>query len=75
MRSVTHPGPLAPDRLTVVPSAGVPVTLMLQPGLPLLDAVGDALAAAGHDSAWLWLQGAETETLDYVMPDHAPDDT
>lgn len=71
--SVTHPGPANDARLELVPCAGRPVALTLRAGRPLEDAVGEAMAEAGLDSAWLEIAAAPVSRLDYVIPALSPD--
>ena len=71
--SVTHPGPANDARLELVPCAGRPVALTLRAGRPLEDAVGEAMAEAGLDSAWLEIAEAPVSRLDYVIPALSPD--
>lgn len=73
MRAVTHPGPAAEERLEILPGAGRPVSLTLGAGLPLEDAVAEAMAAEGLDGAWLEIEDAPVSALDYVIPAPSPD--
>ncbi|WP_370228106.1 hypothetical protein [Cognatishimia sp.] len=75
MRTLTHPGPQSDTRLQLAPCGGRPIAVTLQSGIPLETAVAQALATEDIDSAWLTVSGAPFERLDYVIPDHAPDDT
>ena len=72
--SVTHPGPPNAARLELVPCAGGPVALTLRAGRPLEDAMAEAMAEAGLDSAWLEVADAPVSRLAYVIPAVAPDD-
>lgn len=74
MRSVTQPGPVAPERQEILPVTGRPIEVTLRPGIPLEDAVADALAAEGCDGGWLELDEAPVSALDYVIPALSPDD-
>lgn len=73
MRTVVHPGPPAPERLEIVPAEGTALRLTLPADRPLEDAVNGALADAGFDSGWLWLDGAPVADLAYVVPAPSPD--
>ena len=75
MRSIVHPGPVTPERIQIAPCSGTPLTLELQPGVTLEQAVDAALSLEGFDSVWLELRDAPAKPLRYVIPDHAPDDS
>lgn len=66
-REIKHPGPVAAQRVDVVPTALQPLDLVLQPGKPLLDALVEALPA-GTTSAVLTLAGGALWPFAYVMP-------
>ena len=68
MRQITHPGPLAPERADVVPCQAVAVELTLRAGLPLTQAVAEALASEGFEYGYLRLDGVALAPLVYVMP-------
>ena len=68
MRAVAHPGPAAADRLELRSCAGRDIEVVLPPGMPLEDAVAEALAPEGLDSAWLEIAAAPVERLGYVIP-------
>lgn len=70
---VTQPGPPAAERISLLPSAGEEVAVTLRPGLPLEDAVAEAMA--GYAGGWLVLEDAAVEELSYVIPAHATDAT
>lgn len=73
MRSVVHPGPVAEQRIDIAPSGGREIAVTLAADIPLEDAV--ARATHGFSSAWLEIADAPVSALDYVIPDHAPDET
>ena len=73
MRSVVHPGPVAPARFDIAACDGAPIEVTLAADIPLEDAVADA--TTGYDSAWLEIGNAPVAQLDYVIPALAPDDT
>ncbi len=73
MHLVTHPGPVDAERVQIAPCAGAPVELELSAGMTLDEAVAAAMAEAGLDSAWLTLEAAPVDSLDYVMPDLSTD--
>ncbi len=68
MRRITHPGPPAPAREDVVPCEAVPLRLTLRMGLPLTQAVAEALGAEGFAFGYLRLDGVRLAPLVYVMP-------
>lgn len=74
MRSVVHPGPVSAARMELARSEGREIDVTLQPGLPLEDAVAEALAPEGVESAWLEIENAPVSALDYVIPAPSPDD-
>ncbi len=73
MQSVVHPGPVGNERLQIALCSGEPFTVKLQAGIPLEQAVDEALSPLGFDSAWLELQQTSVEPVCYVIPDHASD--
>ncbi|MDP4023384.1 DUF296 domain-containing protein [Methylobacterium sp. NEAU 140] len=68
MRTVAQPGPAAPERIQAVEAGGRPVRAVLEPGVPLLDAVRAAFAAQGCAGGVLRLTGGALGPLAYVMP-------
>lgn len=66
MRSVVHPGPVAPTRIDAAPCDGEVIEVTLAAGIPLEDAVAEA--TKGYDSAWLEIKNAPVAQLDYVIP-------
>lgn len=75
MRCVQHPGPVRAARMDLAPCSGHPIEVTLAAGIPLEDAVVQALSALELDSAWLEICEADVEALSYVIPADAPDDT
>lgn len=73
MRRVTHPGPVAAERLEIVPCRAEPLAVTLAAGVPLEQAVARAMADAGFGTGWLEVDAAPVARLRYVMPDHASD--
>lgn len=71
---VTHPGPEAADRFTLAPCHARRVQVTLAKGLPLLDAVAQAVEAEGADGACAILDGVTFDEMNYVMPDGPVDD-
>ena len=73
--TVSHPGPISPDRLDILRANGTPVKLTLAAGIPLELAVAEALQEIGcANSAYLELTKANVSELAYVMPAHAADE-
>jgi predicted DNA-binding protein with PD1-like motif len=66
MRSILHPGPVAAQRVQVLPAQTRLLGVTLAPGLSLLDAVTQALPATA--SAVLRLSGGALLPLSYAMP-------
>jgi predicted DNA-binding protein with PD1-like motif len=75
MHTVTHPGPVRYTRVDLASCDGRAIEVILATGIPLEDAVADALKPLGLDSAWLEISNADVENLTYVIPAVAPDDT
>jgi predicted DNA-binding protein with PD1-like motif len=68
LRRITHPGPAAAERSTVVPTTLRQASLTLAPGRTLLQAVSEALAAHGAHSAVLQLGTGTLFPFAHVMP-------
>lgn len=68
LSQITHPGPVAPDRFTALPCHAIPVTVTLRGGVPLMQAVAEGFAAAGHDAGWLDLRDVQCDALAYLIP-------
>ncbi|KAA0890142.1 PCC domain-containing protein [Pusillimonas sp. ANT_WB101] len=68
MRNITHPGPVATDRLQCVGGHIQHLEFTLAPGASLLDAISDVVLAHGAQSAVLALQGGAFQPFSYVMP-------
>ena len=73
MRTAQQPGPAASERIDIVKSRGKPLRMTLRKGRTLDDAIAEAMAEEGLDSAWLEFKQAPVEKLNYVIPDKAPD--
>ncbi len=73
MQTVVHPGPVRADRMDLVACDGSEIEVTLAAGIPLEDAVSDALAPLRLDSAWVEILEADVSTLRYVIPAEAPD--
>ena len=67
MRQIRHPGPVAVQRVDVLPVALQRLDLLLQPGQNLLESLVGALPA-GCTSAVLTLAGGALSPFAYVMP-------
>ncbi|MDO9561431.1 MAG: DUF296 domain-containing protein [Bradyrhizobium sp.] len=68
MRSVTQPGPPAPERIQWVEARGRAFTLTLEAGLPLLEAARRGFAAQGFAGGTLNMRGGALGPFAYVMP-------
>lgn len=73
-RRILHPGPVAAQRLTVVPARTHAVTLQLPAGANLLAAVTQALAAQGTTSGVLQLRGGTLAPMAHVLPAESASD-
>jgi predicted DNA-binding protein with PD1-like motif len=73
MRSIRHPGPVAPVRERVVAGRAVPLVLRLRVGQSVNAAVTGALAEAGYASGYADLDGLAIAPMHYVIPAAAPD--
>ncbi len=67
MRAILHPGLVSAQRVQVLPAYARVLSVLLKPGLSLLDAVTQALPA-GATSAVLRLHGGALFPLAYAMP-------
>jgi len=68
MRSVTQPGPVAPERIQWVEARGRAFSFTCEAGLPLLEAVRRGFAAAGFAGGVLRWTGGALGPFAYVMP-------
>jgi len=68
MRLIQHPGPVAIPRFRALPCRAHPITLTLRGGIPLDQAMVDALGALGFSAGYLRMDGAQMARLDYVRP-------
>ncbi|MGY6709769.1 MAG: PCC domain-containing protein [Rhizobiaceae bacterium] len=73
MRTVTHPGPAADQRMATVACKAVPVEIALKAGLSVNEAVTGGLAEQGFDAGYVMLRDVELAPLAYVIPATAPD--
>ncbi|BCH18138.1 MAG: DUF296 domain-containing protein [Mesorhizobium sp.] len=75
MRSIRHPGPIASERFAAMPCAAAPLTLRLETGSSVNDAVAQALADAGFGGGYIRLRNARLDPMRYVIPAASPDGT
>jgi hypothetical protein len=68
MRSIVQPGPPQPERIQWVEARGRAFSFMLEPGLPLLEAVRQGFAAAGFSGGVLNTREGVLGPFAYVMP-------
>jgi predicted DNA-binding protein with PD1-like motif len=68
MRSIVQPGPAQPERIQWVEARGRAFSFMLEPGLPLLEAVRQGFAAAGFSGGVLNSREGALGPFAYVMP-------
>lgn len=73
MRSIRHPGPVAPVRERVAAGRAVPLVLRLRAGQSVNAAVTGALAEAGYASGYADLDRLAIKPMHYVIPAAAPD--
>lgn len=73
MRTVTHPGPAAAERIASAACTAVPVEIRLKAGLSVNEAVTGGLAEEGFDAGYVILRDVELAPLAYVIPAAAPD--
>ncbi|MCL8026865.1 PCC domain-containing protein [Nocardioides bruguierae] len=64
-----HPGPVAAERVVVVPARLRPHTEVLPAGVPLLEALAGLLARTGASAASGELVGGELASFSYFVPD------
>lgn len=72
MPTVQHPGPIATERISVVPCRATRQRVKLSSGSTLLQAMIDAAEGAG---AWFDLIDVPTKKLTFVRPAPSPDDS
>lgn len=75
MRSIRHPGPIASERFAAMPCAAERLTLRLEAGSAINDAVAQALAVAGFSGGYIRLRNARVDPMRYVIPAASPDGT
>jgi predicted DNA-binding protein with PD1-like motif len=68
MRHVRQPGPASSERMQWVEARGRALHVLLQAGVPLLEAVRRGFAQAGFVAGVVNLQGGALGPLGYVMP-------
>ncbi len=73
-RSIRHPGPPSDPRIVAHACAARKLSVSFQPGKPVLEAVSDALAAQGIDSAVIEFSNGNLSPLVYVIPAPSPDE-
>ncbi|MEO9526893.1 hypothetical protein [Roseibium sp.] len=74
LADIRHPGPAATDRSPGMTCRADPISLELDGGAPLIEALGSFADQKGCGSAVLDLGGLALAPFDYVMPDRAIDD-
>jgi predicted DNA-binding protein with PD1-like motif len=68
MRSITQPGPVAPERIQWAEARGRAFSFLLEPGLTLLEAARRGFAAQGFAGGTLNIKGGTLGPFGYVMP-------
>ena len=74
-KHVRHPGPISPLRLESHLGAATTLTLTLEPGLSLNEAIARPLRQAGLTAAAVTLTKTRFHPFRYVIPAHAHDDS
>jgi hypothetical protein len=72
LQTLTHPGPVDAERITTVPCRATHRRVTLKAGSPLLLAMTNAVGVTG---AWFDLDDLPVQTLTFVRPAPAPDDS
>ncbi|GLS40896.1 DUF296 domain-containing protein [Mesorhizobium tianshanense] len=75
LRGIRHPGPIAAERFTAMPCAAQPLTLRLEPGRSINEAVAQAFADAGFSGGYIRLRNARVDPMRYVIPAASPHGT
>ncbi|MDI6025026.1 DUF296 domain-containing protein [Corticibacterium sp. UT-5YL-CI-8] len=73
MRNIVHPGEAVEPRVLALPCTVRSLRLTFKPGMPVLDAVTEAFAPLGIESAVVTISGGTFDPLIYVMPAPASD--
>jgi predicted DNA-binding protein with PD1-like motif len=73
MRQILHPGPIAPDRMTAVSDAPVPLHFVLEPGRAVDEAIAEGFAGADCIGGFVELRGGRCNPFKYVIPAASPD--
>jgi predicted DNA-binding protein with PD1-like motif len=68
MRRIAQPGPSAPERIQWAEARGRAFSIVLEAGLPLLEAARRGFASAGFAGGTLNIRGGALGPLAYVMP-------
>ena len=72
-RSITHPGPVAPERFRVARGKIERRRVTLRSGCSANEAIGEAIAEAGFSGGYLRLAGVAMDPMAYVIPAASPD--
>lgn len=72
-RSISHPGPVSPERFRVARGTIERRRVTLRSGCSANEAIGEAVAEAGFSGGYLRLKGAAMEPMAYVIPAASPD--
>lgn len=73
MRFVQQPGPVEPERHVVAQTNAIEVTIELKAGQTILSGLATEIERLGANSAYLLLQDATVQQLEFVMPAPSPD--
>ncbi|NDW03887.1 PCC domain-containing protein [Jiella pacifica] len=72
MRTIRHPGPVAPIRHAKAWGEAVALNFTVAPGETMEAGLGRGVAEAGCEAAYVSLQGARLDPFRYVMPAGSP---
>ncbi|WP_414735954.1 PCC domain-containing protein [Ensifer adhaerens] len=73
-RHISHPGPQSQPRVISQPCSARRLSIRFQPGKSVLEAVAEALGAAGVDSAVIEFDAGKLRPLVYVIPAPSADE-
>lgn len=72
LRTIRHPGPVAPVRFAKAAGEAVELAFTIEPGKAMETGLGEGVAAAGCDAAYVELRAARLAPFRYVMPAGSP---
>ncbi|MCQ0988725.1 PCC domain-containing protein [Jiella marina] len=72
LRTIRHPGPVAPVRHAKAVGEAVELDFTIEPGKAMETGLGEGVAAAGCESAYVDIRSARIAPFRYVMPAGSP---